>query len=167
MGGTIVTDLPMTSRVDGRPSILNPRRALRGDDLDVSLDVDLPGLPEAVNQKVALSCWGLQVLIRCQVPLYLRYYVILRRILCLYGSTLLVLGQRYQLPATLVGIWHLPLVGRHLRDSEILIKEDIVRRLNVIDPFRLLVLEPYVVPSELILLEFPLAAFSGSTDTLP
>ncbi len=88
MSVTIVTDLPMTSRVDGRPSVLNPRRALRGDDLYIPLDVDLPGLAEAVNQKVALGCWGFQVLIWCQVPLYLRYYVILRRVLCLNGSAL-------------------------------------------------------------------------------
>ncbi len=117
MSVTIVTDLPMTSRIDSRPSVLNPRRALRGDDLYVPLDVDLPGLAEAVNQKVALGCWGFQVLIRCQVPLYLRNYVILRRVLCFYASTVLVLGQGYQLPATLVGIWHLSFVCHHLGDA--------------------------------------------------
>ena len=65
-----------------------------------------------------------------------------------------------------MSIWNLPLIRRHLADAYVLIKEDIVRRLNVVDPLRLLVLEPNVVPTELILLDFPLAAFSGPRGAL-
>lgn len=65
-----------------------------------------------------------------------------------------------------MSVWHLPLAYSNLGDAQILIKEDIVRRLNVVDLLGLLILEPNMVPSELILLEFPLAAFSGSRGTL-